>query len=215
MSAGDLVFDVGAHVGDRSAAFAGLGARVLALEPQPQLLPVLRRAVRDAGDVTVIPSAVGAEAGEARLRLSSINPTVSSLSSDWMAAVTRENPGFSSVSWDDEVLVPVTTLDALIAEHGVPAFCKIDVEGFEAAVLAGLTQPVPALSFEFVPGTESIALACVERLSQLGDYRYNVVLGEQRAFRLPDWQPGDAIRRWLQTHGRRQSGDIYARLPRG
>lgn len=211
MAAGDLVFDLGAHVGDRSAAFARLGARVVALEPQPQLLPVLRRAVRGAGDVTVIASAVGASPGEARLRLCSANPTVSSLSADWMSTVTRSNPGFSRVSWDDDVTVPVTTLDALIADHGVPAFCKIDVEGFESAVLAGLTQPVPALSFEFVPGTESIALACVERLDQLGDYRYNIVLGEQRGFVLPDWQASGAIRHWLETHGCRQSGDVYAR----
>ena len=45
--------------------------------------------------------------------------------------------------------MPVTTLDRLIAQHGVPSFIKIDVEGFEDQVLAGLTHPVPALSFEF------------------------------------------------------------------
>ena len=39
---GDLVFDVGAHVGDRLASFARLGARVVALEPQPALARVLR-----------------------------------------------------------------------------------------------------------------------------------------------------------------------------
>ena len=32
---GDLVFDVGSHVGDRIAAFRRLGARVVACEPQP------------------------------------------------------------------------------------------------------------------------------------------------------------------------------------
>src|SRR2546430_16588745 len=33
--AGDLVFDIGAHVGDRVGAFRRLGARVVAVEPQP------------------------------------------------------------------------------------------------------------------------------------------------------------------------------------
>jgi hypothetical protein len=32
---GDLAFDVGAHVGDRVASFRRLGARVVAVEPQP------------------------------------------------------------------------------------------------------------------------------------------------------------------------------------
>src|SRR5215475_11739170 len=39
---GDLAFDVGAHVGDRIAAFRRLGARVVAVEPQPALHRTLR-----------------------------------------------------------------------------------------------------------------------------------------------------------------------------
>ena len=35
VKAGDLAFDIGAHVGDRIASFRRLGARVVALEPQP------------------------------------------------------------------------------------------------------------------------------------------------------------------------------------
>ena len=43
---GDLVFDVGAHVGDRIAAFRRLGARVVAVEPQPALVRTLQAALR-------------------------------------------------------------------------------------------------------------------------------------------------------------------------
>ena len=39
---GDLVFDVGAHVGDRVASFRRLGARVVAVEPQPALALTLK-----------------------------------------------------------------------------------------------------------------------------------------------------------------------------
>ena len=40
---GDLCFDIGAHLGDRTAHFLTLGARVVAVEPQPQLMALLRR----------------------------------------------------------------------------------------------------------------------------------------------------------------------------
>ena len=39
---GDLVFDIGAHVGDRVASFRRLGAQVVAVEPQPAMVKVLR-----------------------------------------------------------------------------------------------------------------------------------------------------------------------------
>src|SRR5438045_6139082 len=127
---GDLGFDIGAHVGSRVRAWRRLGARVLAVEPQPDCLAVLRLLYgRDQG-VTIVPSAVGAERGRAQLALSSATPTVSSMSAQWREAVAGDR-GFARVRWDRTVDVEVVTLDDLIAAHGEPAFCKIDVEGFE------------------------------------------------------------------------------------
>ena len=61
----------------------------------------------------------------------------------------------SGGEWADHAVVPVTTLDALIDRYGLPAFCKIDVEGFEEAVVRGLSRPIPSVSFEFTPETST------------------------------------------------------------
>src|SRR3982751_1766136 len=130
---GDLGFDVGAHVGSRVRAWRRLGARVIAIEPQPDCLRVLRLFFGRNRDVTIVPEAVGAQPGRARLALSSATPTVSSMSPDWIDSVTTDR-SFARVRWDRHVEVAVVTLDDLIARYGEPAFCKIDVEGFEVEV---------------------------------------------------------------------------------
>lgn len=209
---GSLVFDVGAHVGDRSVAFARLGARVIALEPQPALLPILRFMTRRERTITVLQTAAGAAQTQAALRVSEATPTVSSLSSDWIASVQEANRGFRRVRWESAVLVPVTTLDALIKQYGVPAFCKIDVEGFEAEVLRGLGQPLAAVSFEFIPGAMDVTEACLQRLEALAEYQYNVALGEQRRFVFSDWVDQGTLLHWLHSGGSGPlSGDVYAR----
>ena len=107
------------------------------------------------------------------------------------------------------------TLDALIAEHGLPAFAKIDVEGFELAVLRGLSQPLPALSFEFTTIQRDMAEACVGRLMAVGPYRFNVALGESQVFGFAASINADELIAYLQTLPHEaNSGDVYALLSR-
>ncbi len=216
VGAGDLVFDVGAHLGDRAAAFASLGARVVAIEPQPAVARWLRRLVGRNELITVRTEAVGAEAGVARLAISRRTPTVSTVSPAWRQRVRDGNPGFRSVRWEDSVDVPMVTLDALIDAYGPPSFCKIDVEGYEPEVLLGLSRPLPGLSFEFVAGDLEAAVRCVRRLAALGSYRFNAVLGEGRAFVFASWRDAASMAAWLESgaEGGASSGDVYARLDR-
>lgn len=209
--AGGLVFDIGAHLGDRTRAFRRLGARVVALEPQPGLFGWLERFHGRDRDITLLRKAAGARPGRAELALSDLHPAVASMSTSWRNKVANHHPGFSSVEWTHSIEIAVTTLDELIAAHGRPDFCKIDVEGHEAEVLDGLTQALPALSFEFVSGALEGTIACLDRLAALGRYRYNAVAGEGRYFHWPDWRSPETSRAWLEAGADGlSSGDLYA-----
>ncbi|MGI9487589.1 MAG: FkbM family methyltransferase [Geminicoccaceae bacterium] len=210
LAPGDLAFDIGAHVGNRSRVWAGLGARVVAIEPQADLAAFLRWKFKGREDITVVETALAAEPGIASMHIDPANPTVTTLSHEWIDQVTSGD-GFEDVAWKAPVEVEATTLDRLIAIHGLPVFCKIDVEGFEAEVLKGLSQPIKALSLEFLPAAIEVAIEALDLLENLGRYRYNVSFGEGMAFDLADWQTADRMRDWLaKQEGGRRSGDVYA-----
>lgn len=215
LGAGDLAFDVGAHVGDRSASFRRLGARVVAVEPQPRLRRALRLLFPGDPGITFVPALLGAEPGEAVLRLNTANPTVATASQDFIAAADGA-AGWEGQVWDAELRLPVTTLDLLIAEHGRPAFAKIDVEGYEESVLAGLTTPLRALSFEFTTIQRDVAARCLARLAALGYRAFNACLGESMAFAHAAPLDAAAMGAWLAAlpHAA-NSGDVYASLEPG
>ena len=209
---GDLCFDIGAHVGSRLRAWTPLGARIIAVEPQPDCMAFLRRRFGHESRITLVEQAVGAAPGVAELLVSSRTPTVTTLSPAWIEAV-RSDPGFAGVRWDQRLPVTVTTLDDLIARYGVPAFCKIDVEGYELEALKGLSQPIPVLSFEYLPAWIAAAQACVAHLGMLELYAFNWSVGEAQRLQSRQWLTGEAIQEQLsRLASGGSSGDLYARL---
>lgn len=213
VSPGDLVFDIGAHVGSRSLTLSDLGAQVVAVEPQPLFAAFLRRYL--AGKLKALETvAVGARPGEVALQVSSLHPTVSSASNDFISQVGTTD-GFRHVSWNRTIQVQMTSLDELIERHGPPAFCKIDVEGAEIDILNGLSQPLPLIAFEYVPAAVDLSLACVNQLAEIGTYEFNRVSGESHQFASETWMSSSEICAFLSSlHPGASSGDIYARQVR-
>lgn len=212
LKAGDLAFDVGSHVGDRAGSFLRLGARVVAVEPQPALGSVLNFFYGRKPSFTLVRAAIGAREGEIELKLNTKNPTVATASDDFIKSADAA-PGWEGQRWDQTIKVPMTTLDALVARHGKPAFVKIDVEGFEDEVLAGLSQPVSALSLEFTTIQRDVALKAVRRLAAMAPYRFNAALGESQELAHPQGMSADEISRWIaELPVEANSGDVYAAL---
>ncbi len=207
----DLVFDVGANVGQRTSIFSELAHLVVAFEPQAECIRHLKSRFRLARNVEIQPVALSDSEGEAVLYQSPSN-NVSSMSKKFVDTLGKV---FPDTSWDDGVTIHTKTLDQMIAIYGMPSFIKIDVEGFEINVLRGLSCPAPFLTFEFLPLAMDEVKKCVARLHELSkDYLYDYCLGEDLDFVLPahvDYETFvNDVNPKLETAA--TFGDIYAIL---
>jgi FkbM family methyltransferase len=133
---GDTVWDIGANMGLFSVAaavVAGPAGRVLAVEPDTDLVGLLRRSAAGAGrraPLEILPAAVSDELSVARFHIARRNRATSHL-----AGFGTEMAGGVRATR----VVPTVTLDWLAERFPVPDVLKVDVEGAELAVLAGGT----------------------------------------------------------------------------
>jgi len=207
---GDLVFDVGANVGNRVEAFLNIGAKVIAVEPQEACYSVLEE--KFGKKIQIIKLGLG-EKDEVKDFYVSDENTISSFSKEWIDSV-KDNR-FKGNNWESPIKIEITTLDKLIMNYGHPKFIKIDVEGFELQVLLGLTQKIELISFEYtVPEQTNAIFDC---LNQIELYNYeiecNYSIGESMEMQSSTWQAPVDFKNHILTDSFQLTGfgDIYVR----
>jgi FkbM family methyltransferase len=208
----DIVFDIGANMGNRVEAFVAIGAKVIALEPQRKCVGYLNK--RFAGDdVKVIAKGVGSKEEIKDFFVSDVS-TLSTFSEDWMNTVKESR--FKDHQWNKVEQIQITTLDALINEYGKPKFIKIDVEGFEAEVLKGLTNTIDYICFEYaVPEFKSRLIECMNVLNNISNaVVFNFMAGEEMQFKLDEWISYREMLSMIDSNKFQSAnyGDIYARF---
>jgi len=213
LAAGDLVFDIGANVGERVAALLDAGCRVVAVEPQARCCSMIRAIQARPGFLNVISKACGAGGGTARLKSAGGTDVLASLSEDYIRSVS-DSGRFSDHRWDTEQTVDLCSADELIKEFGLPRFIKIDVEGYEEKVFEGLHRAPQILSFEFTPELAATMQRCIDHCERLGLTEFNISYGESMAFARREWIGAAQIRSIIEAlAGDTQLfGDVFARV---
>ncbi|HXB08845.1 MAG TPA: FkbM family methyltransferase [Puia sp.] len=206
----DLVFDVGANIGNRVAPLLLIKARVVAVEPHDFCQKVLK--LRFGKRIDVVPMGLG-EKEEVKEFYISDESYLSSFSKSWIDSVKKER--FRENTWDNVRKVQMTTLDKLIGKYGKPAFIKIDVEGYEMEVLKGLNSGVKMISFEYTtPEQTDRAISCVERIRSINpDIECNYSVGEGMNFEMDRFIGAEEMLKFINSDAFIQTGfgDIYVR----
>ena len=211
LSPGEMVYDVGANVGNRVESFLDLKCKVIAVEPQQDCINELRR--KFGNQIEIVEAGLGESETEKTMYISNAN-TISSLSEEWIKSVKESR--FSQFEWNKEVKIRLTTLDLLIKKYGLPKFCKIDVEGYEMEVLKGLTSPIPFISLEYtVPEQLDNLLSCINYCNSLSsNYKFNYSRDEDMKFELENFISFDEFTALVRSNKFIETsfGDVYLKL---
>jgi len=194
---GYLIFDIGANQGYKTDIFLRLGARVVAVDPDEENQKSLKqRFVKyrlRPKRVNVEGKAVSDVISTKTMWIDAPGSAKNTLNPKWVQTLRTDPKRFGQrLRFAGERQVETTTLETLIAIHGMPFFIKIDVEGHEPSVIRGLNRPVPYLSFEVnLPEFRVEGLQCIDLLNEIatnGEFNYAI-----------DCLHGLILERWMRS----------------
>jgi FkbM family methyltransferase len=178
-----LIFDIGAYDGHKTAAFLDMADQVVSCEPDKHNFRTLQIRFRNSHSRVFLENkAVSDHIGIDTYYIHHAGSAFNTLNPKWKQLLEADDQDRwnENIQFSDQVSVPLTTLDQLIQQYGLPGFIKIDVEGYELAVLKGLSQKVPFLSFEcLLPDCKTDLLYCLQHLHGLNSaVSFNVAFNE-------------------------------------
>lgn len=209
ISHNDIVFDIGANVGDYTAIYDKLGARVICLEPQPYCIKKLKERFINKDNITIVEKGVSDKEETILLSTDSKNHATATFSQKF-----KGQSSFNNREWDKDIPTQTTTLNRLIEEYGQPSYCKIDVEGYEYEVLKTLKHPIKYLSFEYTKSLPDEAEKCMDFLKTLGKSYFNFSICTRfTKLILPEWtNDKEFVLNEIRNHKRSFAGDIFVRF---
>jgi len=207
---GDLVFDVGAHVGRYSEIFTDLGATVVSIEPNPRCCEQLRRLAK-VRDVHVEQCAAGDTPGKLKLRICD-NSVLSTVSEDYYQEASK-SPIHKGEHWTESVDVQIVRLDQLAKRYGIPAFVKIDAEGYDDRVLLGMSFRPRVLTFEYHSHVvRDVPVRCFQAPVLSSGYEFNFSRGLSLTYASEKWLGAKELQeRLVEFAGDEVYGDVVAR----
>ena len=201
---GDLVFDLGAHIGNKTDIFLNLGARVVSVEPQKRCMRIIKSRFGRNKNVVLVNKGAAEKEGTAQISICDRANMISTFSDKW------KKGRFKAYAWNRTEKICVTTLDSLIGQFGLPRFCKIDIEGYELNALKGLTRALPYMSFEYTKEFLDDAAACIDYIESLGPVQFNCSTERLKLF-FKEWKSGKEVLETLRgIDDNMLHGEIFA-----
>lgn len=131
-----LIYDVGAHKGEDTGLYLKKGFAVLAIEAMPELCVLLEQNFRkfvQEGQLTILNVAVSKTAGPIDFYIDEKVSVWGTTKPDWVERNMSLGAGKTR-----KISVEARPLRDIINEHGVPWYCKIDIEGNDLDALRSL-----------------------------------------------------------------------------
>jgi FkbM family methyltransferase len=127
----DLIYDVGMNNGDDTAYYLSLGFRAVSIEANPELVEQAKlRFAREiaSGRLIILNIGIADREGELPFWICEMNSRWSSFDRAYASWGNSSNR---------QIQVPCTRFETILAQHGVPHFCKIDIQGNDLLCLEG------------------------------------------------------------------------------
>jgi len=166
----DLIYDVGAHKGEDAEFYLLKGFRVVAIEAVPALCDDIRvrlRSYMESGQLTLINAAIARRAGPITFFTNQKISVYGTASENW----ARRNELFGAPS--NKGTVNGIRFNDVLAEHGIPYYLKIDIEGSDLLCLHALKSFPSRPKFVSIESATVRWADAVEEFSVLRELGYS------------------------------------------